>query len=402
MKKILLTNFNMINYSGSELDTLEIAKYFLKKGYLVDIFTLKKGRPLTDLIKEDIKVITLNEINLLSKSYDLIWAHHYPLLDYILFTLKIKSNYIFYISLSAFEPYESVPIYHDSLSLIGAITNEVQDKLIEEGVRENNIYLFPNYVTKEYFDYQEKPLSEIKKICIVSNHVPLELQELKELGKKEGIEVDIYGLKFIEKLIDVNILASYDIVVSIGKTIYVSLAMGKPSYTYDLFGGYGYITKENVESAFYYNFSGRGFGKKLTALEILNDLKENYTNSLKDLKYLKEYAKNNFSLVNNMPKILKIIETKKINEQELLKYDKILSRRSSLFIREINNLYSKIQELNLENDNLKKEIDFLLPYIEYKNKYNNVLGSTSWKITKPIRKSKEIIYKFKTKLRSRK
>ncbi|MBQ8473058.1 MAG: hypothetical protein IJ501_06105 [Bacilli bacterium] len=400
MKKILLTNFNMVNYSGSELDTLEIAKYFLEKGYLVDIFTLKKGNPLINLINKDIKVITPNEINLLSKSYDLIWAHHYPLLDYILFALKIKSNYIFYISLSAFDPYESIPIYHNSLSLIGAITNEVKNKLIEEGVDEENIFLFPNYATKEYFDYQEKPSSEIKRICIVSNHVPLELQELKGLGKKEGIEVDIFGLQFVEKLIDMNILASYDIIISIGKTIYSSLAMGKPSYVYDLFGGYGYITKENIEKAFNYNFSGRGFGKKLTAQEILNDLKENYINSLKDLKYLKEYARTNFNFSNNMQEILKIIETNKINEQELLKYDKILNRRSILFIREINNLYSKIQELNLENDNLKKEIDFLVPYIEYKNKYNNVLGSTSWKITKPIRKSKEIIYKFKNKLRS--
>ena len=128
MKKILFTNFNMINYSGSEIDTLSIANHFISMGYGVDIFTLKKGEPLLKIINKNIRVITLDEIDNLSLEYDIIWAHHYPLLDYLLFYKKVKSKHICYFSLSPYEPFEALPIYHDKLSLIGGITKEVCDK----------------------------------------------------------------------------------------------------------------------------------------------------------------------------------------------------------------------------------------------------------------------------------
>ena len=41
MKRGLLTNAYISGDSGSELDTVEVAHYFLNNGYLVDIFTLK-------------------------------------------------------------------------------------------------------------------------------------------------------------------------------------------------------------------------------------------------------------------------------------------------------------------------------------------------------------------------
>ena len=156
MRKILLTNFNIVNYSGSEIDTITVAEYFFNKGYEVDIFTLKKGKPLIDKVSKDIRVITVEEKEMLSDKYEIIWGHHYPLLDYILFTLKIKSNYVFYISLSSFEPYEGLPEYCNDLSLIGAISEEVKNKLISEGCSADKIVMFPNYATKEYFDKKIK------------------------------------------------------------------------------------------------------------------------------------------------------------------------------------------------------------------------------------------------------
>ena len=46
MKKVLLTNFEMVNYSGSELDTFTMANYFFNHGYDVTIFTLRYNYPL--------------------------------------------------------------------------------------------------------------------------------------------------------------------------------------------------------------------------------------------------------------------------------------------------------------------------------------------------------------------
>ena len=60
MKKVLLTNFKLINYTGSELDTLTVANYFLDKNYDVTIYTLEYGYPLLNNIDKRIKIIYTN------------------------------------------------------------------------------------------------------------------------------------------------------------------------------------------------------------------------------------------------------------------------------------------------------------------------------------------------------
>lgn len=388
MKKILLTNFNIINYSGSEIDTITVADYFVNSGYEVDIFTLKKGTPLIDKVNKNVRIVTIEEKDLLGDMYEIIWGHHYPLLDYILFTLKIKSNFVFYISLSSFEPYEALPEYYNDLSLIGAISEEVKNKLICEGCDSEKIVLFPNYATKEHFDVNIKKLKEIKKICIVSNHVPDELKEFRNICEKEDIKVDIYGNGFISKYVNSEVLNEYDVVISIGKTVYYAMAMGKPVYCYDYFGGYGYINKDNVEEAYKCNFSGRGFGKKKASVEILSEIKDGFSMAQKDLMQLKEFSYDNFNFENNMDKLLIKIRKNKIDNDKLItKYPSLL-RKSRLYME------------NMENLNyLEREVELYRMSVDtYKNQYEAIINSSSWKITKPIRKIKEILYKLKNKL----
>lgn len=378
--KILFTNFNMINYSGSEIDTLSIANYFFSNGYSVDIFTLKKGFPLMGKINKKIRVITLAEIHELYLEYDIIWSHHYPLLDYLLFVKKIKSKHICYFSLSPYEPYESLPVYHDKLSLICGITNEVNEKLLLEGVNKKKLRLFPNYATEDFFNYNNKK-TKIEKICIVSNHVPKELVKIKDIFEKDNIFVDIYGKNYKREYVDSLLLSKYDVVISIGKTVYYALAMKIPVYCYDHFGGYGYIDSKNIEKAYKYNFSGRSFGKKLSSKEICDDIKNNFSRACNDLEKLREFSYKHFNLGDNIDNLLKEIKGKKVNFEELEKLYPLYERRSRLFVEQICNLmYSE--------DN-----NFTINY--YKNKYEELISSTSWRLTKPIRKFKELIFKLR-------
>ncbi len=391
MKKILLTNYNIVNYSGSEIDTITIANYFLNNGYQVDIFTLEKGNPLMKKISKKIKVITPNEKEKLNNRYDIIWSHHYPLLDYILFSLGIKCKHITYISLSSFEPYEALPEYANDLSLIGAITTEVKNKLIEEGCNKEKIKLFPNYATKEYFNCKVVLNSKIKKICIVSNHVPEELVEFKVIAEKQNIKVDIYGIQYTPKYIDEKILNKYDVIISIGKTIYYATAMGKPAYCYDMFGGYGYIDKSNVKKAFEYNFSGRGFGKRKTSQQILKEIINNYNNTLSDLKYVKKFASDNFNFHKNIKEFTKTILNNSINEKEFYKNYSYLNRRSRLYVERMNSYNNRFIKLKNAYYEL---VDYKILYEQEVNKNKELLSSTSWKITKPIRQIKIIFVKI--------
>ena len=374
MKKILLTNFNIVNLTGSEIDTITIAEYFINKGYEVDIFTLKKGKPIIDLVNPKIRVIVPNEDNMLYDKYDIIWSRHWALLDYILFYKKINANHVLYMSLSWFNSYEAFPDYYKDLSLIGTISNEILLKLKEElGKDSEKIYLFPNYVPTNYCKYAIKKPEKISKICIVSNHIPDELKEFIKMYKKSFI-IDVYGFNYKIAYVDDKLLNKYDVVISIGKTIYYTTAMGIPSYCYDYLGGYGYITKDNINEAFKYNFSGRGFDQKKSPEEIYNELVKNFNKTQKDLEDIKQYANEKFNFENNMELILKQFTNKnKFNQQQLFKKFPLLFRKSELFVSAMNFANNEIDRLIIQQETI----------------YN----STSWKITKPIRSIKKLFTK---------
>lgn len=408
-KKVLLTNFNVLNFSGSEIDIVTIANYFVNHNYDVDIFTLAYGMPLSNILDDRVRVFTINNEKDMYANYDLIWAHHYPLLDYLLFNLKIKAKHIIYISLSSFEPLEMLPDYYMDLSLIGALINEAICVLKSHMIEKREILTFPNYATANYFKIVPKKIDKISKICIISNHVPDELLDFKKIANKKGIDVDIYGMGNVVKFVDDKLLSSYDVVISIGKTVYYCLAMGKLIYCYDRFGGYGFINAKNVDDCFKYNFSGRGFGVKKTGKEIYNEIVNNFSKTQNDFEKLKKYAYDKFDFENNIEKILE-----KLNKDNCVDCDKLVKKypafgvKSRLYVQnniyEMERLRKENRELNdkhklYELEMLRKDNEILIKRCSLLEKeITNLYSSTSWRITSPIRRLKKIIFKvFKVK-----
>ncbi len=405
-KKVLLTNFNILNYSGSEIDTVTIANHFVKLGYDVDIFTLEYGLPLSDIVNKKVRVIIPNEIKKLQDKYDLIWAHHYPLLDYLIFQLKIKAKHIIYISLSSFEPLETLPFYYMDLSIIGALSEEAIEVLKCQMPRQRDILVFPNYATKNYFDYKIKKVQKIKKVCIISNHVPEELYDFKKIAESNSIVVDIYGIGNIVKYVDDKLLSDYDVIISIGKTIYYSLAMGKLSYCYDRFGGYGFVTKENIDKCFKKNFSGRDFGRKMNGEEIYKDIISNYKNANKELKKVKEFAGEKFDFEKNIRDVLKLLNNNNIvNCDDIIEKFPMLITKSKLYVESMNCKNNIIrnnrEEFYREYENMKiKMIKANKRIQETSKEIESIYSSTSWKVSYPIRLIKNVIYKSLRKLKN--
>ena len=335
-KTVLLTNFQMINYSGSELDTLTIANYFLKTGWDVSIFTFECGYPLITDINENIKIIDINNLCDLKSHYDLIWAHHFPLLDYLLFSKEISADYIHYLSLSAIMGLESLPEYYEELNLVSAMSDHTLLTLKSEGFNVEKISLFTNYSFETNFKHKVKK-RKLKNICVVSNHVPSEVLEFAEIyQKKNGKMVDIYGVGHKYLKITPELLYKYDLVITIGRTVNETISLGIPVYCYDRFGGDGYITMENIEDAYAYAFSGKNSLKKRTSEEIYDDIILGYNNCLQDLSKVKEFGYNHFCFEKTMEKILlKIFNTKKFNLSNLLKKYPHLKRKGPLFFEQL-------------------------------------------------------------------
>lgn len=338
MKRVLLTNAFIKEYSGSELDTIEVANYFLENDYEVDIFTLKKGDPLLKELDKKIRVITFKDIDQLYNHYDILWSHHYPLVDYLLFSTKIEFDYIHHICLSPFEAYEQPPIYYEELNMISAMSYDCKDEIIAENkLKEiNNFSVFPNYAKANYFKQSKKLSQKISKIAIVSNHVPKELLETKEILEKQNIVVDIYGMGYNYVRINDKILLDYDLVISIGKTCYYSIALGIPTYIYDHFGGYGYVQKSKINEMFRGNFVCRKKSIHKTGKELAEEIIKEYSNAVSDVSYCKEFGYENFCFENNMKKTLdELLKTKKFNVKKLKEKYPLLTKIAVLFVREV-------------------------------------------------------------------
>lgn len=174
----------------------------------------------------------------------------------MLFTLRVQAKRVYYECVSYRIPIDAYPIYYKHLTLIGAVSTRVTNEMTKIGYNMEGAYYMPNYASKEYFNIDYQKCKVLKKIAIVSNHVPQELEDFKTYAlENTDKQIDIYGMHHTYKLVTPELLKDYDLIISVGKTIFYSIAMGIPSYTYDEVCTEGYITLENYQKNFSNNFA---------------------------------------------------------------------------------------------------------------------------------------------------
>ena len=167
-------------------------------------------------------------------------------------------------------------------------------------------------------------------MLIVSNHVPQELLDSVALFNERGIECDIIGKGHNYVAISPQILIQYDVIITIGKTVQYSLALGIPCYNYDHFGGSGYITEDNLKTEEYYNFSGRSHETKKTSVEIVSEIIDGYGTSIKNSENLKEIAKKQYSISSQIDSILDYVMSLPDMKIDLNKYSIAIDQYSFL------------------------------------------------------------------------
>lgn len=316
---VLLTNYFVQNYTGSEIDVCSIAEAFRNRGADVEIATFKYGNPLYEkyadkgILFTDIK----NEKLKIGK-YDLIIGHHNPVLIKCLFMSDIEYKRAVFSSLSPYMKLERPPFFINELTLCMANSYETRDMLIKNDVKEELIRVFPNYVPREFMEADTKKGGGLKRICVVSNHVPTEILDAVQLLRKIGLMVDIYGKGHYECLITPEVLNDYDIIITIGKTVQYGMALGIPVYCYDIHGGPGWLNKSNIGLAGSYNYSGRGFEKKSGEI-IFRELVEGYVAANQMTGLFRQLAEKEYCLQDNLDALISQIESRPcLNQSEFV------------------------------------------------------------------------------------
>jgi hypothetical protein len=286
-------------------------------------------------------------VELTADKFDLVWVHHQQIPVSLLESLESSASTPFFL-FHHMSPYEALetPFLRDlenSLaSVVLANSYETADTL-KNLLSTGNIRVLGNPAPNNFFDNRvTEPKTQLKNILVVSNHVPQELPKALSmlLEDKSVTKVDYIGVGAKHRLLTPEILSRYDLVITIGKTVQYALAVGVPVYIYDRFGGPGFLTKKNFSTAFWYNFSGRGFKDvRLSPRQLYLDIKKNYHSRAMEFYDLQSEFSDLFSLEKNLVSILGELDRPRYKD---LTGDKlwVAEQFVTLLAREVNTRYA--------------------------------------------------------------
>lgn len=277
-KRVLITNLFVQKYTGSELHVLSIAKQFVKRGYEVVVAVFSKAYPLLKYFEEipEIHVVDCLEYKLPFTHYDIFFAQHYAVADWVILKNHITCDRLIVSKLGIYNSLETLPCFAEDADVLCCVSSESENQIIKELGEGHIIEKIENCVDDWFFEeFQGDKTAKLQSIAIISNHVQQEVLMAVEELRSRGIIVKLYGEQFESVLVTPKLLEPYDVVITIGKTVQYALACGTVPYVYDQFGGPGYLTENNFELARKYNFSGRGFQRK-KANELASDIINNF------------------------------------------------------------------------------------------------------------------------------
>lgn len=312
MSILILTNHLNI-FAGSEIQALEVYEYFKQQGHDVKVYANTRSEPMISLFQPSDLIAEIADIDL--TRFDLVWAQHSLLgrlfkdHDYKQLKLALVS-----VHLSPFELLElsSLPYMSQLADIFIANSNETKQKLLEFGIDEEKILVSGNPAPDSFKRTREA--GRLKNVLVVSNHAPQELKDAADILQTRGISVDFLGQGGQkQQRVDADLLAKYDVIATIGKTVQYALLGQIPVYNYDHFGGCGYLNAENFEKARNLNFSGRGFGKK-TAQTIADEIEHDFSDSI---AFIRSLNTDSLLLSAFMEKVLSKAKPKVFTQQQL-------------------------------------------------------------------------------------
>ncbi len=213
----------------------------------------------------------------------------------------------------------------------------------------------------------EKP----KKILLVSNHPPIEVEKARELLRAQGISVISFGTMAGGNPTRVlpEHIAEVDVVLTIGKTVQYSILAGIPVYCYDHFGGPGYLSSKNFQKARDLNFSGRGFKRK-TADRIVKGIIEGYDGARKFALYAQTFYADEFGLgaaidrifetISKSPRLTRKPSLAKLDIEAYLNIMRIIERNvrgvTEIQSQTIDYLGNRVTGLELEIEDMQLQL----------------------------------------------
>ncbi|HOW01918.1 MAG: hypothetical protein IT189_02445 [Microbacteriaceae bacterium] len=313
---LLLCQVTFRGWSGSETVSLELIEWFVARGWRVDLVTTVYAEPLAQATEHlvasgALRVFGLDPgVEIDANAYTLIWVNQSLLPSSVLRQLRsgpVKTPMIWH-HMSSFQNL-GMPLLYDvenaMASIITCMAPVARDSLQEYGFEGHEIVIFDNPAPDQFVSAELPVLrSSLRSLIVVSNHPPAELREAATLLASRDIEVTFAGLGDRYGRITPAILGAHDAVITIGKTTQYALAMGVPVYSYDHFGGGGWITEANLDKEWYGNFAGRIEGRAISAQQVADEIESGFGDARAFARTAREVNARRWSLTRQLEALL--------------------------------------------------------------------------------------------------
>lgn len=309
-KNILITLWYADGLHGGVKYSAELGNYFHSLGYNVYLCGVSTNEATKKFFAENHVTLFNIKEDIPDIIFDVVWAHHWPIFP-CLIRKGLKYKKLINSCISSFLLIERPLMLDKYIDLYLCLTDQMKKMFVQDyGLSGKKIHVLPNTAPDEFFINDIDNRKQITSVAIVSNHVPQELIESVDIFKNKNINIVVYGGNNSVNITP-NVLKQHDVIITIGKTVQYCLAMAKPVYNYDHFGGSGYITPDNIDIEEAHNFSGRSFYTKKTANQIVDEIFSQYDTVVTCQKQLRQIAEERYRLSNRISKILKILEQKR-------------------------------------------------------------------------------------------
>lgn len=313
---MLVTTVYLAAYSGSEMVAFDVARHFSSLGAEVTIATNYVDPLVRSAVPPNIHVTDQVEACELG-SFDLVWCQHslIALFDLNALTSVAESGrlpLIVWVSLSRRTALEAIDLQAAEVLEAPVLCNSTITQRhwsqLAADFKCEEIRSFDNAPLTEFWQVGYRRAergrarwsrglrrwaapnsgkAQLRHVTAISNHRPAELTAALDEIERRGITVRRIGQSDEYTLVTPSVFDVTDAVITIGRSTHFSLAAGVPVFTYDHFGGDGWLRDESFVEAFHYNFTGRPRERVATSSELVTELIDGYPRALKEMSRIR-------------------------------------------------------------------------------------------------------------------
>lgn len=362
--KVLLATNYLFGWTGSETLLLTLAEGLLDHGCEVAVYVRHLDRSWASRYLDPRAQLTDNIDAISHLDFDLAHVQHNSCLVDLRAAFPLLP--ILFSSLGVVPFLEQPPPFDAGVSRYLAISEEVFSNLVNQGVPEKEIQLVRNLVSERHFF----PITDIRprpdRILVISYRMDDQKRAmLREAAGRLGSSIRFVGetgAALTQEHLAGAINAA-DVVVSLGRGVVEAMLCSRVPLVFDIHGGDGLVTPDNLDVLRTHNFSGRCCRRHYGVEEILSEL-NGYRQSFG--ASLRELAREQFGLERNLPRLLDIYAG--------------ISRAPTPPLQPTLRFFAALAREDLSQCKRHQEVALALEC-----EVRRVKSTISWRVTKPLR-----------------